>query len=55
MKTVYILIGLMLTSLLVGCGGGSDTSTTETPLTRENAPQPNIANEALRPPKPPSI
>ncbi len=55
MKAMSLFIVIIFASLLVGCGGGSDSSTSEAPATRENTPQPNVANDALRPPKPPSI
>ncbi len=53
MKTLTILL-LITASLFVGCGGG-DSVVSDAPVTRENAPQPNVADESLRPPKPPSI
>ncbi len=54
MKTI-ILITMISALLMTGCGSGSDANTSQSPVTRENAPQPKVDNDALRPPKPPSI
>ncbi len=54
MKTT-ITIAIIVTSLLTGCGGGGSAAQSEPSVTRQNAPQPNVNNDALRPPKPPSI
>ncbi len=56
MKLLPILL-LVIAALFVGCGsGGSDAATeSSTPSSRANAPQPTVADESLRPPKPPSI
>ncbi len=53
MKLLPIIL-LIMASLFVGCGGG-DSVETKTPTTRTEAPQPNVADDSLRPPKPPSI
>jgi len=53
--TTIIIITILLTSLLAGCGGGGNVDQSDTFVTRQNAPQPNVADKALRPPKPPSI
>jgi hypothetical protein len=52
-----LLTLLFVASLFGGCGsGGGDTTSPEiTPSTRADAPQPNVADESLRPPKPPSL
>ncbi len=53
MKISMILL-LIMASLFVGCGG-EDSVASDTPATLENAPQPNVTDDSLRPPKPPSI
>jgi len=55
MKTISLFIIIVASMLVVGCGGGSDASSSDAPVTRENTPQPNVTNDTLRPPKPPSI
>ncbi|MEA2112157.1 MAG: hypothetical protein U9P71_08935 [Campylobacterota bacterium] len=56
MKLLPIIL-LVLAAFFVGCGGGGSDAVTEssTPSSRANTPQPTVADESLRPPKPPSI
>jgi hypothetical protein len=53
MKLLSILV-ILSAVLFVGCGGGSSNGS-DSVVTRSNAPQPSGVDEAVRPPKPPSI